>query len=67
MSVKLDPALGIDWPTEGRDGTPLSPALSPKDAAAPTLEEARGLGLLPDYTRVKAFIDEQTARPRHDS
>jgi len=63
----LDPALGIDWPTVGRDGTPLSPALSPKDAAAPTLEEARGLGLLPDYTRVKAFIDEQTARPRHDS
>ena len=63
----LDPALGIDWPAVGRDGGPLSPAMSPKDAAAPTLEEARGLGLLPDYARVQAFIDEQTARPRRDS
>jgi len=60
----LDPALGIDWPTAGRDGGALSPALSPRDAAAPTLEEARGLGLLPDYARVQAFIDEQRARPR---
>lgn len=60
----LDPALGIDWPVVGRNGSPLSPALSPRDAAAPTLEEARGLGLLPDYARVQDFIDEQRARPR---
>ena len=60
----LDPALGIDWPTVGRDGSPLSPALSPKDAAAPTLEEVRGQGLLPEYARVQAFIDERTARLR---
>ncbi len=38
----LDPALGIDWPL----GTPL---LSGKDAAAPTLSEARAAGLLPTY------------------
>ena len=31
-----DPALGIDWPVE-------APLLSPKDAAAPTLEKIAGL------------------------
>jgi dTDP-4-dehydrorhamnose 3,5-epimerase len=37
----LDPALGIAWP----DG--VEPVLSEKDAAAPTLAEARSTGLLP--------------------
>jgi len=39
----LDPGIGIAWP----DG--LAPILSDKDAAAPSLAEARGAGLLPDY------------------
>lgn len=39
----LDPDIGIDWP----DG--VEPLLSPKDAAAPSLAEARDSGLLPDY------------------
>ena len=39
----LDPALGIAWPSE------VTPLLSPKDAAAPTLAEAADLGLLPSY------------------
>jgi len=38
----LDPDVGIAWPA----GTPL---LSPKDAAAPSLSEARAAGLLPRY------------------
>ncbi len=38
----LDPALGIDWQV-GR------PHLSDKDASAPTLDEARMAGLLPDF------------------
>jgi dTDP-4-dehydrorhamnose 3,5-epimerase len=38
----LDPELGIDWPTP-------EPLLSPRDAAAPTLAEARGRGDLPDF------------------
>jgi dTDP-4-dehydrorhamnose 3,5-epimerase len=38
----LDPALGIAWPVE-------EPLLSPKDAAAPGLAEARSAGVLPDY------------------
>ena len=37
----LDPAIGIDWPTD------VVPLLSPKDAAAPTLADAAALGLLP--------------------
>lgn len=39
----LDPDLGIEWP----DSVEL--LLSPKDAAAPSLAQAREAGLLPDY------------------
>ncbi len=45
----LDPALAIDWPTTGRDGAPLTPVLSDRDRAAPTLEEVRRRGLLPGH------------------
>ena len=38
----LDPALGIEWPI-------TEPLLSPRDAAAPSLAEAREQGLLPSY------------------
>ncbi|MEU6073414.1 dTDP-4-dehydrorhamnose 3,5-epimerase [Micromonospora sp. NPDC047074] len=44
----LDPELAIDWPTE-------SPQLSARDAAAPSLAEARESGLLPDYQTCRAF------------
>ncbi|MFI7192671.1 dTDP-4-dehydrorhamnose 3,5-epimerase family protein [Nocardia nova] len=37
----FDPDLGIDWPTVGSDGTPLTFLRSPKDAAAPRLRELR--------------------------
>lgn len=52
----LDPALGIDWPTTGRDGSPLAPLLSAKDTEAPTLAEAREQGLLPDHAEVQDFL-----------
>lgn len=39
----LDPAPAIAWPED------LAPRLSGKDAAAPTLEEARRKGLLPSF------------------
>src|SRR4029077_12624726 len=39
----LDPDIGIEWPAD------TEPVLSPKDAAAPTLQEARRAGLLPVY------------------
>jgi dTDP-4-dehydrorhamnose 3,5-epimerase len=39
----LDPALGLPWPTD------ITPVLSDKDAAAPTLAEARDAGMLPEY------------------
>ena len=47
----LDPDLGIEWPA----GT--QPVLSPKDAAAPTLEEARLAGMLPGYTDCEAHLE----------
>jgi dTDP-4-dehydrorhamnose 3,5-epimerase len=50
----LDPAIGIDWPLGEIGGAPL---LSPKDAAAPTLEEARQAGQLPRYEDCTAYLD----------
>ncbi|WP_428936162.1 dTDP-4-dehydrorhamnose 3,5-epimerase [Streptomyces sp. ACT015] len=41
----LDPGLGIEWPAG------ITPLLSEKDAAAPTLAEAERAGLLPSYAR----------------
>jgi dTDP-4-dehydrorhamnose 3,5-epimerase len=55
----LDPAIGIDWPSD------VEPLLSPKDAAAPTLAEAEAQGLLPTYEecqRYYAQLRDETAR-----
>lgn len=52
----LDAAIGIDWPTTARDGSPLTPLLSEKDAAAPTLSEARDAGLLPHAREVESYL-----------
>jgi dTDP-4-dehydrorhamnose 3,5-epimerase len=52
----LDPEVGIDWPTQARDGSPLTPQLSDKDLAAPSLAEARAAGTLPDYATVQAYV-----------
>jgi dTDP-4-dehydrorhamnose 3,5-epimerase len=43
----LDAAIGIAWPTTGRDEQPLQPVLSAKDRAAPSLTEAAIRGILP--------------------
>ncbi|SDC54934.1 dTDP-4-dehydrorhamnose 3,5-epimerase family protein [Rhodococcus tukisamuensis] len=45
----LDPEVGIDWPTVGRDGAELEFRLSDKDAAAPSLAAALEAGLLPRF------------------
>ena len=52
----LDPAVGIEWPTTGRDGAELAPLLSAKDAEAPSLDEAAAQGLLPTYDAVQSFL-----------
>lgn len=51
----LDPAIGIDWPTVARDGSPLTYDFSAKDKVAPMLAEAVEAGLLPSFDAVKAF------------
>jgi dTDP-4-dehydrorhamnose 3,5-epimerase len=48
----LDPELGLVLP----DG--LTPVLSPKDAAAPSLSEAIAQGLLPSYDECQRFYAE---------
>ncbi|MFD3497572.1 dTDP-4-dehydrorhamnose 3,5-epimerase [Streptomyces sp. NPDC058678] len=45
----LDPELGIEWPSG------LTPVLSEKDSAAPTLAEAEAQGLLPSYEACQAY------------
>ena len=52
----LDPELGIGWPTTARDGSPLTPLLSEKDQAAPTLAEATAQGLLPALDAVQTYL-----------
>jgi dTDP-4-dehydrorhamnose 3,5-epimerase len=52
----LDPAIGIEFPTTARDGSPLKFTLSDKDSAAPTLAEAEASGLLPVYDEVMSFV-----------
>ena len=51
----LDPAIGIDWPTVGREGAAISPLLSARDQAAPTLAEVQERGLLASYDEAVAF------------
>lgn len=46
----LDPDIGIEWPAD------TQPVLSAKDAAAPTLNQARRAGLLPGYDDCEAFL-----------
>jgi dTDP-4-dehydrorhamnose 3,5-epimerase len=46
----LDPAIGIAWPAD------IEPVLSDKDAAAPSLAQARSDGLLPDYAECQAYL-----------
>ncbi len=46
----LDPAIGIRWPNADEV------MLSPKDAAAPTLEEAEQAGRLPTYAAAMAYV-----------
>ncbi len=45
----LDPDIGISWPVG------VAPLLSPRDAAAPPLQEAVDQGLLPDYDDCRRF------------
>ena len=52
----LDPALGIDWPAG------VEPLLSPKDAEAPTLQQAQDQKMLPAYDECLAFYAELRSR-----
>jgi dTDP-4-dehydrorhamnose 3,5-epimerase len=54
----LDPAMGIAWPDGGE------PVLSDKDAAAPSLAEARAAGLLPSYRDCQAYTEALRAAGR---
>lgn len=53
----LDPTVGIEWPTTDRAGRPVTPQLSDKDTAAPTLLEAVEQGLLPTWEQTRAFAE----------
>ncbi|WP_136519425.1 dTDP-4-dehydrorhamnose 3,5-epimerase family protein [Cellulomonas telluris] len=61
----LDPELGIEWPSQDRQGRPISPQLSAKDADAPTLAQARDQGLLPLDDVVRGYVDSLRADTGH--
>lgn len=58
----MDPEIGIDWPSIGRNGEALQFELSVKDAGAIGITEASDSGLLPRYDDVKGYIDSLTVR-----
>jgi dTDP-4-dehydrorhamnose 3,5-epimerase len=55
----LDPAIGIEWPRIARDGSPIEPLLSEKDASAPRLSQARDAGGLPHVSQVRTLLAER--------
>ena len=55
----FDEEIGVAWPQFDRGGAPLTPVLSPKDAAAPSLAEVRERGLLASYDEVQRFLRDQ--------
>jgi dTDP-4-dehydrorhamnose 3,5-epimerase len=48
----LDPALGIAWPTSGRDGRPLTLTVGRRDGSAPTLARSRATDRLPSLAAI---------------
>jgi len=52
----LDPELDLPWPQD------VDVQLSPKDAVAPTLAEAREQGLLPAFTDCEAWYQRSSPR-----
>jgi dTDP-4-dehydrorhamnose 3,5-epimerase len=46
----LDPAIGINWPTD------METILSAKDSAAPSLQQAQAEGLLPEFSDCQAHV-----------
>lgn len=51
----MDPQLEIVWPKIDTAGRPISPLLSPKDTAAPTLAQAAQDGILPSFAEATRF------------
>ncbi len=51
----LDPEIGIEWPTKARDGSPIEPQLSGKDAEGPTLSQGREADLFPTVEAVRLW------------
>jgi dTDP-4-dehydrorhamnose 3,5-epimerase len=55
----LDEAIGIPWPTVARDGREITPIMSPRDAHAPSLEDAARDGSLPVFGSVRDFLEHR--------
>ena len=53
--------IGIEWPSQDRDGNPIEYQFSEKDQAAPGLHEAQEQGLLPTYDEAVAYRGSRVA------
>lgn len=58
----LDPTVNVTWPTTNQKGSPITQILSEKDTAAPSLEEAKKLGILPSYQECLDFYDSLSSK-----
>ena len=54
----MDPDVGIQWPATDVQGRALTPVLSAKDAAAPSLAQAARDGILPTWDQATGFYAE---------
>ncbi|MBU3706587.1 MAG: dTDP-4-dehydrorhamnose 3,5-epimerase [Mycobacterium sp.] len=60
----LDPDLGIPWPSSDDHGRALTPALSARDEAAPTLAQAARDGILPSWAQATEYYQGKRAYQR---
>ena len=56
----LDPDIGIEWPLD------VEPVMSPRDTAAPTLAQARDMGILPEYSACRDYIETLREKKTRD-
>jgi dTDP-4-dehydrorhamnose 3,5-epimerase len=56
----LDTEIGIEWPIE------VEPIMSPRDTAAPTLAQARDMGILPHYDACRDYIETLREKKTRD-
>jgi dTDP-4-dehydrorhamnose 3,5-epimerase len=56
----LDRQIGIEWPAG------VEPIMSPRDTSAPTLAQARDMGILPEYSACRDYVETLREKKTRD-